>query len=165
VKRAAIYILVLLWALIACSNAPDLFADWLMPDPPTETEIIHETVSIEPQLMVISREADEIQSVIETDPEPEIWTVTAYCACEKCCPGSADGLTASNRRPTEGITVAADPSIPFGTEIWIEGIGSRLVEDRGSAITGNHIDIYFADHEDAREFGIKHLKVRMKEES
>ena len=157
-KQTLTAMAVILLMLAASSNAPDLLMDWLMPDPPAETEQTFETVYVEPQAHTISREAEEITQ----EPEPELWTVTAYCACEKCCPGSADGLTASNRKPTEGITVAADPSIPFGTEVWIEGIGTRLVEDRGSAITGNHIDIYFASHDDARQFGVKQLEVRIK---
>jgi 3D (Asp-Asp-Asp) domain-containing protein len=165
-KRAAVCIFVLLWALIACSNAPDLITNWLLPDPPEEQQLVEEMISIEPQLVAISREAERINYEAEptAEPESEIWTVTAYCACEKCCPGSADGLTASNRRPVEGVTVAADPSVPFGTEILIEGLGTRIVEDRGSAITGNHIDVYFADHETAKQFGVQYLKVSIKEE-
>jgi 3D (Asp-Asp-Asp) domain-containing protein len=33
------------------------------------------------------------------------------------------------------------------------------VEDRGGAINGNHIDIYFNTHEEALEFGCQYANV------
>lgn len=57
--------------------------------------------------------------------------------------GTATGTTC-----VEGVTVAADWSIfPAGTVLYIEndplgGDGYYTVEDRGSGVVGNHIDIY-----------------------
>jgi 3D (Asp-Asp-Asp) domain-containing protein len=51
--------------------------------------------------------------------------------------------TSSGTIPTAGRTVAADTDIlPYGTEIYIEGIGWRVVEDTGSAIKGGILDVY-----------------------
>lgn len=85
------------------------------------------------------------------------FTVTAYCGCKKCSGGS--NKTASGTTPTEGRTIAADTSIlPFGTQVVIDGI-VYTVEDCGSGVRGNHIDIFFATHAKALAFGKKTVKV------
>lgn len=89
----------------------------------------------------------------EGETKKDIYVITAYCPCERCC-GKADGITASGVVATEGITVAADTiKLPFGTNIYIDGIGERIVQDRGGAINGNRIDLYFSDHQSALNFG------------
>ncbi len=82
----------------------------------------------------------------------ESYVITAYCPCVKCC-GKTDGITASDVTAVEGVTVATDKSIPFGTKVYIDGVGERIVQDRGGAIKGNRIDLYFDSHEKALEFG------------
>ena len=57
------------------------------------------------------------------------------------------------RESTEGVTVAMDKSMPFGTKIYIDGVGERIVQDRGGAIKGNRIDLYFGSHQEALNFG------------
>ena len=83
----------------------------------------------------------------------ELYTITAYCHCAKCC-GKSNGITASGVKAVEGVTIAADTKVlPFGTKVYIEGIGERIVQDRGGAIKGNRIDIYFNTHEKALQYG------------
>lgn len=85
------------------------------------------------------------------------FTITAYCGCSACCGGH--NQTASGTVPTEGRTIAADTSIlPFGTQVVIDGI-VYTVEDRGSGVVGNHIDIFFATHERALAFGTRTINV------
>lgn len=80
------------------------------------------------------------------------FVLTAYCHCEKCC-GKTDKITASGEKAVEGVTVAADTNIlPFGTQILIEN-NVYTVQDKGGAIKGNRIDVYFDTHEKALEFG------------
>ena len=78
--------------------------------------------------------------------------VTAYCG-GRCCNGKWAGQTASGKTPCEGRTCAAGKQDPFGTRIQLDGIGTFTVEDRGSAITGNRIDIYMNSHQAANNFG------------
>ena len=78
--------------------------------------------------------------------------ITYYCPNSCCCGIYADGVTASGKVATEGRTIAAGQQIPFGTEIEIGGT-IYTVEDRGSAIRGNKIDIFVSDHQAALENG------------
>lgn len=82
-------------------------------------------------------------------------------------PGEAGyGITASGEQAQEGVTVACPPSMAFGTVIEIDGLGERICQDRGGAITEGHIDVYMDELEDAIEFGRQKRNVRiMKEES
>lgn len=108
--------------------------------------------------------------VEEPEPTPVSlgkFKLTAYCACFKCCgkhPSDIGyGITKSGVRAVEGVTVAADPSvIPLGTEITIDGVGERMVQDTGSAIKSNRIDVYFESHQEALEFGVQYKEVFMK---
>lgn len=95
------------------------------------------------------------------DPAPKDYTIidsTAYCACEKCCGKWSDG-TFANGDPVGGLVVAADTKhYPMGTEISIPGYGLATVKDRGGAIKGPHrLDVYFEDHDEAREWGHKYF--------
>lgn len=88
----------------------------------------------------------------ETTGKREVYTLTAYCPCVRCC-GKSDGITASGAKAVEGVTVAADTrKLPFGTKIIIDG-HEYTVQDRGGAIKGNKIDIFFDSHKKALQFG------------
>lgn len=104
---------------------------------------------------------------IHQEPDWIEYRVTAYCPCEKCC-GKWSYIdhagTASGARAKEGVTIAMGESYPFGTKIYIDGVGERIVQDRGSAITDACIDLYFDTHEAACEFGMKYLRAYVIEE-
>lgn len=87
-------------------------------------------------------------------------TVTAYCGCSACC-GKSTGITASGTKATAGRTIAASSQYTFGTKIEIQGYGTYIVEDRGGAITGNKIDMFFGSHSEALAFGRKTLMIRV----
>ena len=108
------------------------------------------------------------------EPEPPTltsigeFTITAYCACEKCCGKDpshpAYGITASGTEATQGRTIATDPSvIPTGMVVYFEGIdgltGGYIAEDTGAAIKDNKIDLYFDSHQDALEWGVQTKEV------
>ena len=91
--------------------------------------------------------------------------VTAYCPCTECCGPNARGITASGRPVSAngGRFVAADRSIPFGTMLVIPGYNDgRPVEvlDRGGAIKGDHLDVFFPTHGQAKRWGARRLEVR-----
>ena len=85
------------------------------------------------------------------------FTITAYCGCKKCSGGNSK--TASGTTPTEGRTIAADTSVlPYGSQVVIDGV-VYTVEDCGSGVKGNHIDIFFSTHAKALAYGTKTVKV------
>lgn len=120
----------------------------------------------------------EAETTAETEAEVEYtslgeYKLTAYCACEKCCgawarnrPTDEDGkpivYTASMAVAKQGVTVAADTDVlPFGTVILIDG-HEYTVQDRGGGVKGNHIDVFFDSHEEARQFGLQFKEIFLK---
>jgi 3D (Asp-Asp-Asp) domain-containing protein len=99
---------------------------------------------------------------------------SGYCSCGECCgwrrsllgtPVSkstgkrkAVGVTASGTRARPG-TIAADTRVfPFGTVLYVPGYGYGRVEDRGSSMVGNKIDLFFPSHRQALEWGRKRVR-------
>ena len=109
-----------------------------------------------------------VEPIIEEETEWMVFKATAYCPCEKCCGKWAknrpNGITytANGEIAKEGVTIAADWDVlPPGTEVEIKEIGTRKVQDRGGAIRGNRIDIYFETHEQALKFGVQEVQLRI----
>jgi 3D (Asp-Asp-Asp) domain-containing protein len=106
--------------------------------------------------------------------------ITGYCHCGECCGWKRNlwgrpvyaygpragqpkevGITASGTRVRPG-TIAADTRLyPFGTILYVPGYGYGVVEDRGGAIQGHKIDLYFRTHRQAREWGRQHRPVQV----
>jgi 3D (Asp-Asp-Asp) domain-containing protein len=103
------------------------------------------------------------------DPAPQYRTVrmrvTAYCACRKCCGKYSDGITASGHKIRRGDTfIAADKRHRFGTEMVIPGYANDKpvkVLDRGGAIHGNRLDVFFDSHREAKKWGVQYLDVEV----
>lgn len=86
------------------------------------------------------------------------YLTTGYCACAACC-GKTNGVTACGVIAQANHTIAADTGVlPFGTQVVING-KVYTVEDRGGAIRGNRIDIYFASHQEALNYGKRYVRV------
>lgn len=69
------------------------------------------------------------------------------------------GITASGRAAQYGV-VAVDPSvIPLGTKLYIEGYGTAIAGDTGSAVKGNIVDLYLDNYNDAINFGRRDVNV------
>lgn len=134
----------------------------------------------------VGRAAVEISSAASKIEDPESlgdiapitkslgeFTLTAYCPCVKCCgKWSAEHpsrigtdyiqKTASGTIPKAGRTIGVDPGIiPFGTVVIIND-HEYVAEDRGGAVKGNSIDIFFGDHNEALEFGRQTAEVFIK---
>jgi 3D (Asp-Asp-Asp) domain-containing protein len=120
--------------------------------------------------------ATVVEEVVESDPEIQSlgeFTLTAYCPCVRCCGvwseqhSSKKGTgyiqkTASGTIPIAGKTIATDTNIiPFGTTVIING-HEYIAEDRGGAIKGNRIDVFFDSHEEALAFGRQKSEVFIK---
>ena len=106
---------------------------------------------------------------------------TGYCKCGDCCGWKRNlllqpvyaygsqkgerkkvGQTASGTKAKPGRTIAADTGVfPFGTKMKIPGYGWGVVEDRGGAIQGNRIDLFFRTHKQALEWGRQQVRVEI----
>ncbi len=118
------------------------------------------------EFSMLSTRLDEAKEQYEKISEElssyAIFEITAYCSCYTCCNiEGIRGQTASGAMATANYTVAMDPQYEFGTHIKIAKLGEYVVEDRGSQIVGNRIDIYFTTHEEACNFpmGAYYVKV------
>ena len=74
--------------------------------------------------------------------------ITGYDTCAACCGKWAGGATTSGVMPTVNHTVAMSADYPFGTKIYIDGLGYYTVEDRGvgrgtvDVCCNNHSECY-----------------------
>jgi 3D (Asp-Asp-Asp) domain-containing protein len=69
------------------------------------------------------------------------------------------GITSDGTKAKKG-TIAADiRRYPYGTKMYVPGYGWGEVHDTGSAIKGDHIDLFFHDEDDAMEWGEQYLDV------
>lgn len=100
---------------------------------------------------------------------PITMRVTAYDLSYESCKKYPDhpeyGITASGNKVVPWFTVAAGPELAFGTKLFIPYFkdkpngGIFVVQDRGSAIKENCLDIYMESHEECMAFGVKYLDV------
>ena len=107
---------------------------------------------------------------------------TGYCNCARCCSWAWSwhgfgnpvftsgrlkgrrkevGVTASGGQARIG-TVAADTSVlPIGTLVFIPEFGWGRVEDRGGAIRGDRLDLWFDDHAKALQWGRRKVSAKV----
>lgn len=106
--------------------------------------------------------------------------ITAYCKCQSCCGWERSwfggpvyssgpqkgkrkkvGITASGTRAKKG-TIAADLSLyPYNTIMYIQDYGYGRVEDCGSGVKGNHIELFFSSHKKALKWGKQTRNVKI----
>ena len=117
-----------------------------------------DAVRNEPESVVYA-EAEEViepEEIAEESPEEELeylgtFGMTAYEWTGSPC--------ANGNYPTVGYTVACN-SLPLGTTVYIEGVGYRVVEDRGADWHGsNWMDLYLGDVDSCYEWGVRSVDV------
>ncbi|MEJ2702649.1 MAG: 3D domain-containing protein [Sedimentisphaerales bacterium] len=110
--------------------------------------------------------SEPVRSELTVRWETVLMRVTGYCPCPKCCGKHSDGITASGHEITHGDTfVAADRRYGFGTRMIVPGYNdSKPVDvlDRGGAIRGDRLDVFFDSHEQARQWGVRYLAVKVR---
>ncbi|NCT35850.1 DUF348 domain-containing protein [Bacillus sp. EB93] len=86
---------------------------------------------------------------------------TAYTASCKGCSGVTSTGVDLKSNPGAKI-IAVDPSvIPMGSKVYVEGYGYAVAADKGGAIKGNRIDVFFSSKNDAYRWGVKRVKIRV----
>ena len=117
-----------------------------------------DAVRNEPESVVYA-EAEEViepEEIAEESPEEELeylgtFDMTAYEWTGSPC--------ANGNYPEVGYTVACN-SLPLGTTVYIEGVGYRVVEDRGAEWHGsNWMDLYLGDVDSCYAWGVRSVDV------
>ena len=180
-KKILIISMVLLILVITYNEDKELAAIGFEEEAPVvKSEIVVEDVVYEPAPIIRPEPKTEpmpdpdIPSVVEISEPKDVRTfrVTAYCSCKKCCgkwalnrPLDENGneivYGASGEVLVSGISCASP--LPFGTNVELSGYGTVTVEDRIAdwvveKYGENLIDIYFSDHEAARQWGLQTLE-------
>lgn len=123
----------------------------------------------------LSKDDSKVEETLEG--KTYLVEATAYCPCFSCC-GKHEGddgygITASgyNVFSCEKNIIAADTDLfPFGTVVELyrmlpcgteEFIGTYTVEDRGGAIKGERIDVFFFSNKEAFNFGKCKLRLEV----
>jgi len=98
---------------------------------------------------------------LESDGEEMLVTATAYTAyCTGCSGTTAYGIDL-RANPNQKV-IAVDPKvIPLGTKVWVEGYGEAIAGDIGGAIKGNKIDVFIPSYNNAMEWGVKKVKLKV----
>lgn len=126
-----------------------------------EEEKNYQTASFSEEFVIPNYVEVEVKNVINPYSLRKIgeFKLTAYCPCVICCEKWASPpegkISAIGVGEYQGVTFAVDPKvIPYGTKLYIDGVGVGIATDCGGAIKGNRIDVYFANHQDALNFGV-----------
>ena len=136
---------------------------------PQQVTVKLENPDIPTDTCVFEEKAHASSQVTEQEEAPQLaclgeFRITHYCACKKCCGKDESdpwyGITATGTKATEGRTIAVDPSvIPYGSRVAVVYDDGRMVEyiaeDCGGAIDGLEVDVFIADHDRARQLGVK----------
>jgi len=86
---------------------------------------------------------------------------TAYLPIDSI-EGRHSGLTAIGTMAKPYFTVAVDPMVvPINSWIWIDGLGWWKAQDTGNTITGKKIDLCLFTREEALEFGVRKMKIKI----
>lgn len=87
------------------------------------------------------------------------YKLTYYSNTVRSCGAVGRKCADTINYPVEGVTIAADPSIPFGTKLLING-NVYTVQDRGGAIKGKVLDVFInGTDQDCFNLGIKYADV------
>ncbi len=88
------------------------------------------------------------------------WKLSFYCPCHTCS-GNWGHRTSSGATCVEGVT-AACAILPPGTVVKIDGYGERVIQDTGSGVRGQHLDIFMESHRQCLNHGIRYREVWIK---
>ena len=108
-------------------------------------------------IVVLLREQVPSEYYVTETPEKDFETVlmevTAYCPCVLCCEDWSDNHFADGSQVGDKAIAADTRYYPMGTKMDVPGYGVAIVKDRGGAIKGNKLDVFFMNHKTALQWG------------
>jgi 3D (Asp-Asp-Asp) domain-containing protein len=95
--------------------------------------------------------------------------ITAYTPGKESCGKHANGRTSINKNAWKMDGIAVDPkAIPYGTKVWIDGIGFKEADDTGGAMRQAwkkkrivHIDVRMPTVWSAKQWGVQTKLIRV----
>lgn len=138
-----------------------------------DRKLVNEEVQEEPQNKVIAigtkEEQPKLTTVADSNSKKEpsgkelYVNASAYTANCKGCSGKTRTGINLKANPNEKV-IAVDPdTIPLGSKVWVEGYGHAVAADTGGSIKGDRIDVHVPSKSEAHQFGMKRVKVVIKE--
>lgn len=119
--------------------------------------------SQQPAQQVQSQPAQQSNTQPENAAQGETFTMTATAYTANC--GGCSGVTATGmnlKANPNAKVIAVDPSvIPLGTKVYVEGYGEAIAGDTGGSINGNRIDVFVPNDQQARNWGVRTVTVKV----
>jgi len=107
---------------------------------------------------IVIKEVEHVERQVVIIPV----VTTGYCPIWPCVSKKwADGRTATGKLVRIGHCAADWTFFPPGTEFFVPGYGSCVVEDSGRLVKGRHLDLYFHTAEEARQWGRRMIDVQL----
>ncbi|MDW7684993.1 MAG: hypothetical protein SCK29_12865 [Bacillota bacterium] len=131
-----------------------LFAFWSIFNLTAEVQAAQQEAEEAKQDVAQAREL----TIKSEEYETQIMNITMYAPLSPDAVAGWDyqgdpSQTASGEELVPGETAAAGANIPFGTRIYVEGLGWHIVQDRGRLIGPNDIDLAVSTKEESVKFG------------
>jgi len=117
------------------------------------SEIESQNAQLEEKLQVLS---SRIQSIKKVNVKTTAYSNDSYSIN---VPAWRDQRTATNKHVKRGMVAADWRLFPPGTRLYIPGYGEAVVEDRGSAVKGYHLDLFVDSYSEARQWGVRNMDV------
>ena len=129
---------------------------------PAEEPVTEEPAEEAPAEEPVTEEPAEEETAADQEVAQELtMTATAYTAsCEGCSGITATGINLLENPDMKVISVDPDV-IPLGSKVWVEGYGEAIAGDTGGAIKGNKIDIFIPEKQDAINYGVQEVQVKV----
>lgn len=111
-----------------------------------------------------SAEAEPVSRGEEPKEEGKTLYMQATAYNWDCSSCDGRGLTATgyDLKANPNGVIAVDPSvIPLGTKVWVEGYGYAIARDTGGNIKGNKIDLHMPSSEQAVNYGVQNVQVKI----
>ena len=128
---------------------------------------VHHSLAVHPEITKLNEDRSLLSSELQMAKAQiaTVKTVTVKTTAYSNDPVSInvaawrDNRTATNTYARRGVVAADWRVFPPGTRLFIPGYGEAVVEDRGGAVKGYHLDLFVDSVQEALQWGVKELPV------
>ncbi|MCK4910431.1 MAG: 3D domain-containing protein [Thermodesulfovibrionales bacterium] len=128
---------------------------------------VHHSLAVRPEISALKQERSKIEAKLYevkalTDTAKRVTVKTTAYSNDPVSINVArwrDERTATNTLARRGVVAADWRVFPPGTRLFIPGYGEAVVEDRGGAIKGLHLDLFVDSVQEAKKWGVQEIPV------